>query len=1030
MKILLVQLSDIHLKVNTDVIDYFDKIGNAVCSFDMKDTHLIFLFSGDIAFSGKEEEYVLAQLYIDELITKIKERGGLTPQLIFVPGNHDCDFGNSDNDARDLIVEKITDKGYDEIKNSLIKFCLKAQINYSKFENKNMQHDSQYLDGLIKKVKIPLGEKVIHFICFNSAWISRLHEQEGKLFFPIKKVNEDELSLSGDLVISVLHHPYPWFTTVNRTELKKFLEKNSDIILTGHEHIESKEILINFTEKTTEYITGDVLFDSNGSITSGFNIIEIDLQNQFQKISNYKWEGDIYARHNSTEWFSYKRNLSLSKKHFELTSQFENFISDVGAKFYHPIKEPLLLSDIFIYPAIKEVLKTKGPKEFNNTLSSQSILLDSKEKKLILFGAEKSGKTALCKTLYSEFYDKGFLPIYIIGEEIKSATLAEFDSLLQRCIKNQYSFNKMDYIIQLKDDEKIVIIDDFNKTSLNPRYQHRLLLNLCTKYPSIIITVNSFFPIQEILGKEEGAEPLLKHFKLYQLADFGHQLRHNLIEKWLRLGREPFIQEPELIKKTDKTKKLIDRIIGKNLVPSRPFYLLVILQTTETGQPHNLKESSYGHYYQYLITQSLSKKIRQHDEIEAFFSYLAELAYYFYQNNYKEIDRETLIKFHDWYCKVEYKISQSFELLINLDLLFEILSESAIIEKVGSLIKFKYSYIYYFFVAKYFASNLSEGKIKDEVVRLLGMLYVEEYANIIIFLTHHSKEDFIINGILQQAKKIFNSYSPLRFDEDIKDFNDKITELPKMVLQEADVRSTREKLMEIVDSIEEDQESISDDETLPKSPPDELDSFMELNLCFKYIEVMGQLLKNYHGSLNAKSRHALGLEAYKLGMRALMFLFSSLTEDLDALVKEVSDIIESEDPIDDDERENLSKKIIFSLLFFVSMVFIKKVSTSLGHEKLSETFIDILKSEPLNSFRFIDLSIKLDFYKDFPYTDLKSLQKLFEKKGLQYTILQRLVIEHLYMFYTSFDDKQRICSLLGISIADQRLIDLEHKDKM
>jgi hypothetical protein len=165
-------------------------------------------------------------------------------------------------------------------------------------------------------------------------------------------------------------------------------------------------------------------------------------------------------------------------------------------------------------------------------------------------------------------------------------------------------------------------------------------------------------------------------------------------------------------------------------------------------------------------------------------------------------------------------------------------------------------------------------------------------------------------------------------------------------------------------------------------------------------------------------------------MRALMFLFSSLTEDLDALVKEVSDIIESEDPIDDDERENLSKKIIFSLLFFVSMVFIKKVSTSLGHEKLSETFIDILKSEPLNSFRFIDLSIKLDFYKDFPYTDLKSLQKLFEKKGLQYTILQRLVIEHLYMFYTSFDDKQRICSLLGISIADQRLIDLEHKDKM
>jgi len=1032
MKILLVQLSDIHLKVNTEVIDYFDKIGNAVCSFDMKDTHLIFLFSGDIAFSGKEEEYKLAQLYIDELITKIKERGGLTPQLIFVPGNHDCDFGNSDNDARDLIVEKITDKGYDETKNSLINFCLKAQINYSKFENQNMQHESQYLHGLIKKVKVPLGEKVIHFICFNSAWISRLHEQEAKLFFPIKMVNEDELSLSGDLVISVLHHPYPWFTTVNRTELKKFLEKNSDIILTGHEHIESKEIHHNFTEKSTEYITGDVFYDSSGLNTSGFNVIEIDLQNQSQKICNYKWEKDIYALQSSTEWFSYKRSVTLSQKHFEVNSQFESFLSDVGAKFNHPRKEPLNLDDLFIYPAFKEIIVTKSAKEYSNNLSSQSILLNSIQKKMILIGGEKSGKTSLCKRLYSELFGKGLLPIYIMGEEIKSTDPADFDKLLERCISKQYSFDKIDYITQLKNEDKILIIDDFNKTMLNPNFQHRLLNNLSNKYPSIFITVSGIFPIQEILVKEVDSEPILKHYKLYQLADFGHEMRHKLIEKWLILGRESLIREEELIKKIDETKKIIDRIIGKNLVPSRPFYLLVLLQTSEAGNPHDLKGSSYGHYYHLLIQQSWSKKIRSNDEIYAFESYVSELAYHFYKYNYKEIDRKTLIEFHKWFCDVEYRVSHSFELLVNIDLLIEILSESAIIEQVGSLFKFKYSYIYYFFVAKYFASKLSDEIIKAEVERLLGMLYIEEYANIIIFLIHHSKEDFIISGILKQSKKILNGYQPIKLDEDIQDFNNKISEFPKMVLRETDVKANREEVMKIVDRIEEEQnqQGSSDEEELPKSPPEELDSLMELNLCFKYIEVIGQLLKNYHGSLNGKTRHDLGLEAYNLGMRALKFFFSLLDEDFDNLVKYVSSIIESEDPIDEKEKENLSKRIIFSIFFFVSMGCIKKVSTSLGHEKLSQTFVDILDSEPLNSFKLIDISIKLEFFKDFPISDLKILKQIFETKGIQYTILRRLVIEHLYMFYTSVADKQRICSLLDIPIADQRLIGLEHKDKM
>lgn len=67
--------------------------------------------------------------------------------------------------------------------------------------------------------------------------------------------------------------------------------------------------------------------------------------------------------------------------------------------------------------------------------------------------------------------------------------------------------------------------------------------------------------------------------------------------------------DSELIRINDATQRIVNSIIGKNYVPAYPIFILTILQTTEMGNPHDLKDSSYGNYYQFLITQALSKKI-------------------------------------------------------------------------------------------------------------------------------------------------------------------------------------------------------------------------------------------------------------------------------------------------------------------------------------------------------------------------------------------------------------------------------------
>ncbi|MHB9015665.1 MAG: hypothetical protein B7X80_00845 [Sulfurovum sp. 17-42-90] len=59
-------------------------------------------------------------------------------------------------------------------------------------------------------------------------------------------------------------------------------------------------------------------------------------------------------------------------------------------------------------------------------------------------------------------------------------------------------------------------------------------------------------------------------------------------------------------------------------------------------------------------------------------------------------------------------------------------------------------------------------QIKEQIDKLIKRLYVSEFANIIIFLIHHSKTraENIIDKILNEAKEIFNEISPATLSKD------------------------------------------------------------------------------------------------------------------------------------------------------------------------------------------------------------------------------------------------------------------------
>lgn len=110
--------------------------------------------------------------------------------------------------------------------------------------------------------------------------------------------------------------------------------------------------------------------------------------------------------------------------------------------------------------------------------------------------------------------------------------------------------------------KKLLIIDDFDKSKHNVKYKSILLKNINKHFHNIIITTNDMFQVEEFVYEEEQIN-VFDDYKQFKIQEFGHLLRSNLIEKWNLLGQEIYVEESDLIRKTDNAKNIVDSIIGK-----------------------------------------------------------------------------------------------------------------------------------------------------------------------------------------------------------------------------------------------------------------------------------------------------------------------------------------------------------------------------------------------------------------------------------------------------------------------------------
>ncbi|HYT45767.1 MAG TPA: ATP-binding protein [Methylomirabilota bacterium] len=703
---------------------------------------------------------------------------------------------------------------------------------------------------------------------------------------------------------------------------------------------------------------------------------------------------------------------TIDAKDCKLNKEYLDQINDLGMKFIHPNKDNLVLDDIFTYPDLEDV-----ESEDNKKINSNALLdLGAQYNKCVIFGEDLAGKTSLALTLQKNLNEKGMLPLYIKAEEIKHSDFSKFSELLVRNFEKQYS-NDPKYIeafTRIFAEERqrlIIIIDNFESLAIKRITAQMIFFkNLKEIFENIFLFANMSIEI-EVMAKSESKE-MLQGFKVLGIKQLGHVLRDELIEKWLTVEQKETLSDGYLLSQKNEISQKIKIAVGVNFIPTYPLYLLTILQLIVSGNKNKLQGSSYAELYRYLINQALGSVNARAEDLDFYHTYLSYIAHYFFIRKTKELSVDEMMKMYDEYKKM-MDIEKSFVEVHRL------LIRAKILKNEGGSYSFNHNYSYYFFVAKYLSDNLETLEIKKELAAITEQLYRSEFANILIFLVHHSKNKDIIDQIIQEAKKLFYDVKPYTLSkEEIWKINDMINGEITLSIVDSNPIDNRKKDLERRDRFEEEKRQTIDEIVEGDDEDESLDFFGKIILSFKLIEVLGQITNNYYGSLDGEKKADILDEIYSLGFRGLRALLEDIEEYLEIIRRATIYLIEKKGASTKIDKEKIADKLISSFIEIIAFAFVKRISDSVASKNLFPTTNKVMERNQTSAAKLMNIAVRLNFPNELLTNKnmIIELNKEFTKNYLTKKLLRMLVIDHLYKFEVKYSDKQSICDKLDINI--------------
>ncbi len=988
MKIGILHISDLHIE-NDSFLDRVDLIASAN-NYEVNEiSHLYIALSGDIVKSGRKKEFDKAKIFIQELKKKIKPKNSLLNiDFVMVPGNHDCCFDNV-KATRKSIISHCKKEDVLEEEDYFID-AMAVQENFWNFYKEITEEKIVKKVSYKKEFQPYLNYKIV-FHCYNSSWMSEKDETYGNIVIPENKfLNNDD----GEFIISLFHHPLEWLSpnTKNNNKLRfeEHLIKTSNIVLYGHEHDKGRSK--NISQKNNSVVfCGAKAFDKKNIKETGFAFYEIDLNKKSTDVKVYKWNTDKYV----VEFEEKYETTEKVKREFLMSPEFEKKINSLNIPLKHSKKERLLLSDVFIYPDLEPLDETLTVVQYPNSEELIDQVKDKDSANILIEGEDQSGKTTLFFVLLKRFYDIGYTPVYIRGKHIKNT---DVKNIVKIAVKEQYGKSNMNLFFQQK--KRILFLDNFHKLRLNAKYRKNLLNNLYKHFDYILISADN--SLGSNLATEEAIS--LKDFDKYKLLPFGHEKRNKLIEQWLLIGENQMtINDEVLMKNVQGRFDEINSLIGNRLMPSYPIFILTLLQGLDANIiAQDYSQTSYAHVYYALITAGLVREGVK-SNLTSYLNILKELAFYLFN---KKVDSFSQSNFENFYKEYEESYYKDF----SADTILSTLTRANIIKYDDEYYSFSYKYIFFYLVAQKISSEID--KHKKLIEDLSENIHLEKNANILIFLSHHSKAQLLIDNVIFTSLIPFENTNPITLDKN-DDFVSFITEFAKEIqdniIEERDPKKEVNKELKTRDEIErngsKENTSNEDNELMPKE-------VIELNHAFRSVKIIGQIVKNQKGDFKKDKLVELVEVAYSTVFRFIGFFSEILTKDKDELIKIISEEVESKTNSDRNFIEKTVKKLLQFISWRICIDSFTNLMFSVGTKGRNELYDTVSKKMGSTASKIVSFAIK-SYYEKINVKELKQLFDEIENNYLAQSILRVYVRKHLYTNIIDRAKKDQIIKIAG-----------------
>lgn len=1043
MELILVHITDIHLENEADynILDNRSiYIANAINKhiIDETNTLLVLCITGDIAYSGKEEQYLSAAIIISDIVSGIRKRyKDLVIQIVTVPGNHDCDFDRDDSVVRDSLLR---DTNLDMSNVSIIKTCTNVEENYFNFV-KEWDHEIAPLvsasnESIFAVNGLEYKDVSLKFHCLNTAWCSSKNEKPKEMKITIPPLEDKS---EKDIVITLMHHDESWLTWESAEEWKKYYKHYSDIVLVGHDHVSEIVLKDNYGAATNYFVKGNQLYNSHYPEQSGFNILKIDLESNIERFFSYEWNGNLYENILDTRAREFKRNRYI-KTGIEIRKDFLEYLDDNEIDLISKFKGTLKLSDVFVYPVLKgESIGSKRTKTLYK--NKEDIIQIIETKKYILISGEKEyGKTALLKQLYKDFFEMRLYPVMITAEELRTGEGEELNKKIAEFYEQQYINLKGEEILQMEKEKKVCIIDNFEEIVVSDKAIKKILHYFTSKFGIVVITSNLQNDLLNYLKNVETKEYLDDKFTRLYIQNLKNYMRRKLVSKWLLLSNEDQDQESQEFDVLCRNKLAqVQSVMKTGFFNKTPIEFLLVLSYLDNYEKMNADYSRYSYIYECLILDKINE-IANGDTNEAtmYKTILEQLAFRIYDEDKGQSMEESFVLGVIFDYNQDYRGSRGG----GIDVVNNLIKHK-VLEKREERYKFKYSYMYYYFTGSYILNQLPPDIKKQKTRKIFSDLSKELNFNIALFLAYDMNAEYEILPLIQEiSQELLTEYQSFKYAQqkdllqrleyDIDRKVEQIFNIPKnanipKIQEEKALKQyeLEEELNDIDSQPEKDNEMLKDETELDKIT-------LEFTKTIRIIEFLGDILKNYSSSIKRKPRIEIINLMYDSSIKLIGALYHSMNGMLDTII-EIVDEKAKEDKKEIVVKSEFKRKINEFLSQFWKAfigITVSNLGYSLQSDRIKDEIIDVRAEKKCTFFQMtsIDYLIRTQNGR-LPVKDIEECIKGKNKlDSFSLGILSQNIAFYLKNYQYNENDKKAVCSLLKFNIKDM-FID-EQKSKL